>query len=282
MEGPKFYFIEGPSQEWSIVGRAAENTPAVPYDYVGLDTTCIIIEGVEHEYRDDLYQRFSREQIEAALPFAFQKDVLSPCKSYDPREVISKVKQEDYPIAVIIHNNTLLGYVLTAQRGRYINYVEIHPDWRGRGLCTQLLSFLFRQLKQRGIRTVGLDNVAEEIGVRCYQRAAENNGYRLICIIPQDPCQHMVFTLNDTVSLNEIFEIYPDIGIHKPISYEQAIEKLQSNQIKRWSVDDFFQSLLRFDHLGNTIVSLIDHQNNGYIVSAQYNPVSNTIGPPLR
>ena len=43
----------------------------------------------------------------------------------------------------------------------YIARVDIHPDYRGRGLCKPLLSYAIKQLKILGYRFLFINNASE-------------------------------------------------------------------------------------------------------------------------
>lgn len=82
-----------------------------------------------------------------------------------------------------------------------IDTVEIHPRFRGQGLCSIFLGYIFHLLKNWGSHHIKIWNAAEEAGFKCYQKAGTQAGYRFTCKGKQtNPCEEMLFDLPDLTS----------------------------------------------------------------------------------
>ena len=67
------------------------------------------------------------------------------------------------------------------EKGSEINYVQVHPDYQGKGICTQLVGSAFKLLSAHHIKKVALSNGAGVIGSKCYEKAARSNRYLPQC-----------------------------------------------------------------------------------------------------
>jgi hypothetical protein len=62
-----------------------------------------------------------------------------------------------------------------------IHLLEIHPDYRGRGLCTPFMTKIMQHYARLGWNSFHIFNAAEEIGARCYSKAAKAAHFDLTC-----------------------------------------------------------------------------------------------------
>lgn len=90
----------------------------------------------------------------------------------------------------------------------------------------------------------------------------------------------MIFTLDNIISLNEIFAISPMLGGIQYISFPEAVLKIQSGEIIDSKIESYFQCLLKFDNPKNTIIKLVGN-DEWFIFVARYNPQTNEILPPF-
>jgi len=80
-------------------------------------------------------------------------------------------------------NNVVVGYIHCSY-DKYkdtliIDDVKIRREFRGQGLCTQLMGYLVRNLKQRGFKKLSLVNAGGVWACRCYLRAGLASGYHM-------------------------------------------------------------------------------------------------------
>lgn len=73
---------------------------------------------------------------------------------------------------------SVIGYAKGNREGEktaFLSLLEISPEWRGRGLCTKFVDYIFRQLLADGYSKIELINVGGIPADRCYRRAAMDN-----------------------------------------------------------------------------------------------------------
>lgn len=79
-----------------------------------------------------------------------------------------------------------------------ISFVSTHPNpmFRGQGYCSLLMRNVFAQIRAKFPKSnIELFNIAEGVGLKCYEGSARENGYKLECLDTdrEKPCQDMRF-----------------------------------------------------------------------------------------
>jgi ribosomal protein S18 acetylase RimI-like enzyme len=89
----------------------------------------------------------------------------------------------------------IVGYAKgnrTSEGITHLAFVEISPRLQGYGLCTHLISYCFRQLRDHGFDNIELTNVGGEAGNVCYRRAAQREHLSVTCL--NEACDKMRFS----------------------------------------------------------------------------------------
>jgi GNAT superfamily N-acetyltransferase len=76
-------------------------------------------------------------------------------------------------------DNILIGLSTFEPSSFELEHMEIHPEYRGRGLFKYFLDYIFNEIKESGIRTFYLNNGAGEMGERSYTNAGIRNGFKV-------------------------------------------------------------------------------------------------------
>jgi ribosomal protein S18 acetylase RimI-like enzyme len=85
------------------------------------------------------------------------------------------------------------GYVKRDQI--HISYVGIHPQWRGKGLCPEMMTFLFEMLSKNrtdlkiSTKTIYMFNQGGVPSGKCYTAAAKKAGLRFRCLDDPQPVE---------------------------------------------------------------------------------------------
>ena len=78
----------------------------------------------------------------------------------------------------LVYNGIIIGYILyTLGEPIYIDYIAVHPDYRGCSLCRELLSLLIDLYPDAN--AFYLENAAGLVGCMCYINTFYDNGFYL-------------------------------------------------------------------------------------------------------
>lgn len=164
------------------------------------------------EFLDNLVLRSRRiADVETLRPLFNDKDLndaIYPdgAPSFIDSETIDKRRDKSFGYVLMLLKDKIVGFVqYRPGKITYIKWVSIDWDFRGKGLCNVLMSFIFGRLREKNM-DVYLYNEAEEKGYRCYVKGAETNGYKSVCLDigwTGDFCITLYFTQGDP---REIFD----------------------------------------------------------------------------
>jgi GNAT superfamily N-acetyltransferase len=138
---------------------------------------------------------------------------------------------------------TPIGYTVFTIETKCLEYVSIHPDYRGRGLCKRLMDHTVDFIRNDlNLDTWYLQNAAGDIGKRCYTSSGMRYGYHILHIT-----EFIVFYVN--------IEDIGDILVNSEIYTDDE----GSPSFERWNPKKVY-----------TFISPDLHYLNRYIHSNQY------------
>ena len=112
---------------------------------------------------------------------------------------LSSTELEEIPdtyIAYLIHLKTFDIVATSMGTMHKIESVEVHPRYRGLGICHVFFQWIVHTLKEWKVSSFTLTNAAGEAGTKCYIPAAKQNGYHFECRDKEQipgSCREMTF-----------------------------------------------------------------------------------------